>query len=183
MMEVVLREASRQGFTADAMVCADDVPQGRPAPWMALENARRLRIFPMEALVKVDDTVPGIEEGLNAGMWSIGVVQTGNELGLSRADTEALPSDELARRLEEGRARLARAGAHVVIDTIAEQEKLTATESDLDDKITEMAEKRGVNPGQLYAQLQKAQRLSELERGITEDKVFAWLFARNTIEE
>ncbi len=71
----------------------------------------------------------------------------------------------------------------MIIDTIAEQEKLTATEADLDDKITEMAGKRGVNPGQLYAQLEKAKRLSELERGITEDKVFAWLFARNTIEE
>ena len=70
----------------------------------------------------------------------------------------------------------------MVIDTIAETEKIAATESDLDDRITEMATKRGVNPGQLYAQLQKAQRLSELERGITEDKVFAWLFARNTIE-
>ncbi|MEP7384272.1 MAG: trigger factor [Gemmatimonadota bacterium] len=70
----------------------------------------------------------------------------------------------------------------MIIDTIAEQEKLTASESDLDDRITEMAGKRGVNPGQLYAQLQKAQRLSELERGITEDKVFGWLFARNTVE-
>jgi phosphonoacetaldehyde hydrolase len=120
MMKVVLREASRQGFTADAMVCADDVPQGRPAPWMALENARRLGIFPLEALAKVDDTIPGIEEGLNAGMWSIGVVKTGNELGLSRQEVESLPSDEFDRRLEEGRSRLARAGAHAVIDSIAD---------------------------------------------------------------
>lgn len=120
MMEVVVREASRQGFTADAMVCADDVPQGRPAPWMALENARRLRIYPMEALVKVDDTIPGIEEGLNAGMWGIGVVRTGNELGLPRREVESLPSHDLARRLEEGRSRLARAGAHFVIDSIAD---------------------------------------------------------------
>lgn len=70
----------------------------------------------------------------------------------------------------------------MVIDAISEAEGLKATESDIDDKVTEMAEKRGVNPGQLYAQLQKAQRLSELERGITEDKVFAWLFERNTVE-
>jgi len=70
----------------------------------------------------------------------------------------------------------------MVIDTLAETEGLKATEGDIDDKVTEMAGKRGVNPGQLYAQLQKAQRLSELERGITEDKVFAWLFERNTVE-
>jgi len=70
----------------------------------------------------------------------------------------------------------------MVIDAISEAEGLKASESDIDDKITEMAGKRGVNPGQLYAQLQKASRISELERGITEDKVFAWLFERNTVE-
>lgn len=70
----------------------------------------------------------------------------------------------------------------MVIDAISEAENLKATEADIDDKVTEMAGKRGVNPGQLYAQLQKSQRLSELERGITEDKVFAWLFERNTVE-
>ncbi len=70
----------------------------------------------------------------------------------------------------------------MVIDAISEAENLKASESDIDDRVTEMAGKRGVNPGQLYAQLQKAQRLSELERGITEDKVFAWLFERNTVE-
>jgi trigger factor len=70
----------------------------------------------------------------------------------------------------------------MVIDTIAEREGLKATEADIDDKVTELAEKRGVNPGTLYASLQKSQRLSELERGITEDKVFSWLYDRNTIE-
>lgn len=70
----------------------------------------------------------------------------------------------------------------LVIETIAEAEGLKATESELDDKVTELAAKRGVEPGQLYASLQKAQRLGELERGLTEDKVFEWLFARNTVE-
>jgi trigger factor len=70
----------------------------------------------------------------------------------------------------------------MVIDAIAEAEGLKATEGEIDEKVTEMAGKRGVSPGQLYAQLQKAQRLSELERGITEDKVFAWLFDKNTVE-
>lgn len=70
----------------------------------------------------------------------------------------------------------------MVIDAISDAETLKASESEIDEKITAMAEKRGVNPGQLYASLQKAQRLNELERGITEDKVFKWLFERNTIE-
>lgn len=70
----------------------------------------------------------------------------------------------------------------LVIDTIAERESLTATEADLDDRIAETASKRGADPGQLYASLQKAGRLKELERSITEDKVFKWLLERNTVE-
>jgi trigger factor len=70
----------------------------------------------------------------------------------------------------------------LVIDTVAERENLTATEADLDDRIAETASKRGADPGQLYASLQKAGRLKELERNITEDKVFEWLLERNTVE-
>lgn len=69
----------------------------------------------------------------------------------------------------------------LVIETIAEKEGLTATEKDLDDRIAEQAEKRGANPGQIYAQLEKSGRLKEMERGITEDKVFKWLLDRNDV--
>ena len=69
----------------------------------------------------------------------------------------------------------------LVIETIAEKEGLAATEKDLDDRIAEQAEKRGANPGQIYAQLEKSGRLKEMERGITEDKVFKWLLERNDV--
>lgn len=70
----------------------------------------------------------------------------------------------------------------LIVETLAETENLKASEAELDDKVTELAGKRGQNPGQLYAALQKAGRLAELERGIMEEKVFSWLFERNTIE-
>jgi trigger factor len=69
----------------------------------------------------------------------------------------------------------------LVIEAIAEKEGLTATEKDLDDRIAQQAEKRGLNPGQIYAQLEKSGRLKEMERGITEDKVFKWLLDRNDV--
>ena len=69
----------------------------------------------------------------------------------------------------------------LVIETIAEKEGLTATEKDLDDRIAEQAEKRGANPGQIYAQLEKSGRLKEMEKSITEDKVFKWLLDRNDL--
>lgn len=70
----------------------------------------------------------------------------------------------------------------LVIDTLAERENLTATEKDLDDRITELAEKRGANPGQVYASLEKAGRLKELERSLTEDKVFKWLLDQTEVQ-
>lgn len=70
----------------------------------------------------------------------------------------------------------------LVVETIAERESLAATEKDLDDRITEQAEKRGVNPAQLYAQLEKGGRLKEIERSLTEDKVFKWLLDKNEVQ-
>jgi trigger factor len=70
----------------------------------------------------------------------------------------------------------------LIVDTLAEREKLKATEADIDARVGEVAAKRQADPGQVYAQLQKAGRLQEIERGITEEKVFKWLLERNTIE-
>ena len=120
MMEVVLQEASARGYEPDATVCSTDVPAGRPEPWMCLQNARDLGIYPMEAIVKVGDTLPDIEEGLNAGMWTIGLARTGNEIGLNQAEIAALPTGELETRLERAWARMQQAGAHYVVDSIAE---------------------------------------------------------------
>jgi trigger factor len=69
----------------------------------------------------------------------------------------------------------------LVIETLAEREGLVATEADVDDKVQTMATQRGIDAGKLYAQLQGAGRLQELERGITEERVFAWLLERNTV--
>jgi trigger factor len=69
-----------------------------------------------------------------------------------------------------------------VIDTLADQEKLKATEADIDERIADVAKKRNQDPGQVYASLQKANRLTEIERSITEERVFAWLLDRNTVE-
>ncbi len=70
----------------------------------------------------------------------------------------------------------------LVIETIAAREGLGATEADIDERVADVAQKRGAEPGQVYASLQKAGRLKELERSITEDKVFAWLSEKNLIE-
>jgi len=120
MMAPLLPLAAAAGFAPQATVCADEVPAGRPAPWMAITNAMRLNIYPLEACVKVGDTLVDIAEGLNAGMWTVGITKTGNELGLTRAETEALPPNELAPRLEAASQRFFGAGAHFTIEQAAD---------------------------------------------------------------
>ena len=87
---------------------------------MCLRNAEKLGVYPMEACVKIGDTVPDVEEGLNAGMWTVGLAKSGNELGMNEQEIAALPADRLQARLEHARQRLAAAGAHHVVDTIAD---------------------------------------------------------------
>jgi trigger factor len=71
----------------------------------------------------------------------------------------------------------------LVLDAVVEANTLRATEAELDARVAELAASRGVPAGQLYGNLQKANRLPELERGITEEKAFAWLLQQSTIEE
>jgi phosphonoacetaldehyde hydrolase len=120
MLEVLLREARAQGYSPDCALCPEDVGGGRPLPWMIYENAVRLKIWPFEAMVKVGDTVSDIEEGFNAGVWTVGVAKTGNMVGLTLEEWNALSESKQCSRLETARSKLQAAGAHYVIATLAE---------------------------------------------------------------
>jgi phosphonoacetaldehyde hydrolase len=120
MMDLLQKEAAARGYKPDATVCATEVPAGRPEPWMCLENAKLLRIYPMEAMVKIGDTLPDIYEGLNAGMWTIGLAMTGNELGLNEAEIATLDPEVRERKRQRAYERMAQAGAHYVVDSIVD---------------------------------------------------------------
>lgn len=117
-MEVLLPLAARQGYEPDCLVTASDLPQGRPSPLMMYRCFLDLQVWPASAVVKVDDTLPGIAEGLNAGSWTVGVSTTGSPFGLSAEDAGALPADEFAARRDKIVEDLSGAGAHYVIDSV-----------------------------------------------------------------
>jgi len=71
----------------------------------------------------------------------------------------------------------------LTLDTLVEAHGLRATEAELDERINTMAGARGVPAGQIYASLEKSKRLGELERAITEEKVFDFLLKQSTVEE
>jgi phosphonoacetaldehyde hydrolase len=117
MLDVLVRKAAMQGYRTDLALCPDDAPGGRPHPWMCLQLAVHFRLSATSAAVKIGDTVSDIEEAVNAGMWAVGVAATGNEIGLSISDLEALSDEERRRRVEAARTRLIAAGAHYVVDS------------------------------------------------------------------
>ncbi|HSB70880.1 MAG TPA: phosphonoacetaldehyde hydrolase [Candidatus Methylomirabilis sp.] len=119
-MELLKAEAARRGYVPESSVCATQVPAGRPHPWMVMQNMLNTGVYPAEAVVKIGDTKPDIGEGLNAGVWTIGVAKTGNEMGLNLEEIKALDEASLARRLDRAREALAMSGAHYVVDGISD---------------------------------------------------------------
>ena len=120
MMAVLVPEAAKRGYAPDCIVCSSDVPAGRPFPWMCYQNAIQLQVFPFESMIKIGDTISDIQEGRNAGMWTIGLTQSGNELGLSQDMVEMLSADDIDRRLAVIESRYREAGAHYVAKGIWE---------------------------------------------------------------
>jgi phosphonoacetaldehyde hydrolase len=120
MVAINEKDAKKQGLVPDCVVSASDVPVGRPSPFMAQIAMVRLGVYPVEACVKIDDTRPGIDEGLNAGMWTIGAAVSGNEVGLSLKDWKKLPKAEQQARREAAGTRMYQAGAHYVVDSVAD---------------------------------------------------------------
>jgi phosphonoacetaldehyde hydrolase len=120
MMDVLAPAAAARGYAPDCLVCSDEVPAGRPAPWMCFLNAMRLGVYPMAALVKVGDTPVDIEEGLNAGMWTVGVTLTGSPPGLTAAEVADLTPQERADAHARIGGQLLAAGAHLVIEGIGD---------------------------------------------------------------
>jgi phosphonoacetaldehyde hydrolase len=120
MLDLLLTEAAREGYRPDCSVSPEETGTGRPSPFMIYAVAVKLQVYPMGAIVKVGDTESDIYEGLNAGVWSVGVAGTGNAVGLSAAAFDALSPAERAQKLEIGRKDLRAAGAHYVIDSLAD---------------------------------------------------------------
>lgn len=122
MVDILLEDAIKQGFTPDATVAGDEVVHGaRPKPFMVYRNLDLMDVHPIQAVVKVDDTVSGVGEALEAGCWGVGVARYSNYMDIdSLEQADMMPETEIERRLAHTRELLRRTGAHYVIDSIVE---------------------------------------------------------------
>lgn len=121
VLNQLLPQAQAAGIAPDHVVAGDELAAGgRPGPFMALANVLALGITDVRACVKVDDTVPGIAEGRNAGMWTVGLSLSGNEVGYSLAEYAKAPAAEVDARVAQAEAKLKAAGAHHVVRSVAD---------------------------------------------------------------
>lgn len=120
IMEVVSAIAARGGFVPDSLVCAGDVATGRPSPLMMWRTFADLGICWPWTAIKVDDTEVGLAEGVNAGTWTVGVSVSGNAMGLPLGEWQALSPEAQATRRQVAADKLRGAGAHYVIDSVAD---------------------------------------------------------------
>lgn len=138
MMRVVAPEAERHGYKPDVMVTPDEVAAGRPLPWMCYRNAMLLDVYPMRHIVKVGDTTSDMKEGVNAGVWTVGVIEGSSELGMTEEEVRACPEDVLEEKCRAVEERFRAAGADYVIRTMNELEHVIETIN------LRMGEKEGV---------------------------------------
>lgn len=120
MMEVVLPNAAVKGYKVDGCVTPDGLPGGRPQPYMIYRNMLDLAIPSVDLVVKYGDTIADIREGVNAKVWTVGVVLGSNELGLTQKEAETMEPALLNQMKSDVRQRMLLAGAHYVVDDIRE---------------------------------------------------------------
>jgi len=120
IMERLMPLAAAQGFVPEVTICAGDLAAGRPAPLQIWSALAQMGIWPASSVIKLDDTAPGIGEARAAGCWAVGVALTGNNPGLSAEELAGLAPAERDALRRAASETLLRAGAHLVIETIAE---------------------------------------------------------------
>ena len=120
MTDVIMQYTNKQGFLPDVSVSGDDVENGvRPKPFMLYKNLEMLDAFPIDTVVKVDDTVGGVGEGLNAGCWTVGVARYSNYMDIDcLEDEEKLTEKDIQYKLSKSTKILKESGAHYVVDDI-----------------------------------------------------------------
>ena len=122
MVDILEEDAKKQGYVPDASVAGDEVAHGaRPKPFMVYKNLDMLDVHPIQSVVKVDDTISGVGEALEAGCWGVGISRYSNYMDVDNFEHEkSLSEQEIQRRLAFTRETLRKAGAHYLIDELTE---------------------------------------------------------------
>lgn len=116
MMSIVAPEAAGQGYAPDCWFSPDATGgKGRPFPYMIFKNLETLGVSSVRAAVKVGDTASDIREGVNAGVWTVGVLEGSSAAGVTEAEFQAMDQAAQDAVLAKAEALYRENGADFVI--------------------------------------------------------------------
>ncbi len=189
-------DETKRGQTRDVRITLHEIKR-QELPELSDDLARELGDFDtaaaLEAAVRRDlETDASHEADASMRQQLIDRLVAANNLEAPRpmvqrvlsafAHAYEVPDDQLEKFAAEfGPIAERQVRRDLIVDHVAEREHLSASEEDVDHRIEEIAKHRNTEPGKIYASLQKANRLRELERNITEEKVFSYLLEQSKV--
>lgn len=120
MMDILAPLAKTQGYSPDYWISSSQVPNGRPYPWMIYRNAEILGLNELHKVVKIGDTVSDINEGKNAGCWTIGLLEGSSEVGISLEERKSISIEKLNTLKQKAKKAYEQANADFIINSISE---------------------------------------------------------------
>jgi phosphonoacetaldehyde hydrolase len=125
MMDVVVPNALKKGYNPDFYITPDEAHSfGRPYPYMIYRNMEQLKLSAAWKVVKVGDTISDIKEGVNAGVWSVGVIIGSSEMGLGLEEFHALSESNQEKVISETDQSFKENGADFTIKSMSELPQL-----------------------------------------------------------
>ncbi len=79
-----------------------------------------LQVWPAHAVVKVENIGVGIDEGREAGCWTVAVTLSGNEAGVTPEQLAAMSDEEVQKLRARASDVLGRHRPDYIIDTVAD---------------------------------------------------------------
>lgn len=120
MLDIVAPKAKTFGYCPDFRITSTEVPAGRPYPYMIYQNMITLAIPNRNSIIKIGDTTVDMKEGKNAGVWTVGILKGGSELGLSQKEVETMDHAQLKKLMDATAKRLYSAGADYVVEQVGD---------------------------------------------------------------
>ena len=124
ILKMILPELKKQKFIPDVSYSSSNTKIGRPSAEIIYKIFSDLNITKGSNCIKIDDTIPGLQEGLNAGMWVVGVIFSGNEFGKNEYEFNKLTYKEKLKFKKKISHKFKKIGVHYVIDTIKDLPKI-----------------------------------------------------------
>jgi trigger factor len=134
----------------------------------------------LETLVKRHDFP--VPDALVEHQMNLRLERTVRSLSAQGVDPRAVNIDWVALRTHQRERAVDDVKAELLIDRIAEAEKIDATEEELEKQITALAERSGESATALRARLTKQGALDSMKSKLRSNKTIEWLYRNTRIE-